>query len=82
MSVRKETLVLTEIYADGFRRTFRASQMLTVIQNAHNLFVFELSGYIHCEKPTLLMQSMSPKLPTITLLVVNCDVQENGRVKR
>lgn len=82
MNVQKESLVLTEIYADSFRRTFQDNQMVTVIQNAHNLFVFELSCCIHSENPTLLMQSMYPKLATIAMLVVNCEIQANGRVRR
>lgn len=85
MNVDRETLVLTEIYSDGFRRTFRNTQLVSVVQNSHNLYVFELSGCYNqncVEKPTLLMQSMFPRLPTVSLLVVNCEIQENKRLKR
>lgn len=82
MNVNKETLVLTEIYSDGFRRTFRDNQLISVIQSAINLYVFEISGYYQCEKPTLLMQSMFARLPTVAILVVNCEIQESGKMKR
>ena len=88
--IKKDLLILTELYHDGFNRTFNDKQMLNVIHEGDNIYAFEAPSGLFPE-----MDSQDDQVPVMTdgtdvpiqdttvILVANCQSQgKNGYHKR
>ena len=77
--IKEESLILTELYHDGFHRTFHDRQSLSVVHEGDNLYAFEEPSGLFPEMDAAEVQSpvmadgnSGPIQDTIVILVANC----------
>ena len=77
--IKEESLILTELYYDGFHRTFHDKQSLSVVHDGDNIYAFEAPSGLFPEmdtgegnSPVLADSSKGPIQDTIVILVANC----------
>lgn len=75
--IQEESLILTELYYDGFHRTFHDKQSLSIVHEGDNIYAFEApSGLFpemdHAGDVQALSDTSGPIQDTILILVANC----------
>ena len=73
IGIKEEALILTELYHDGFHRTFSDKQSLDVIHDGDNVYAFEAPGELF---PEVDVEDSHPAVvssqDTILILLANC----------
>lgn len=77
--IKEESLILTELYHDGFHRTFHDKQSLGVVHEGDNLYAFEEPSGLFpkmdagdVQNPVMGDGTGGPIQDTIVILVANC----------
>lgn len=77
--IKEDSLILTELYYDGFHRTFHDKQSLSVVHEGDNIYAFEAPSGLFPEmdtgddhSPVMADGSNGPIQDTIVILVANC----------
>lgn len=77
--IKEDLLIFTELYHDGFHRTFLDKQSLSVVHEGDNIYAFEAPSGLFPEmdvdddqNPVLGDGSAGPIQDTIVILVANC----------
>ena len=76
--IKEESLILTELYYDGFHRTFHDKQSLSIVHEGDNIYAFEAPSGLFPEMETgdvespVMADNSGPIQDTILILVANC----------
>lgn len=78
--IKEESLILTELYYDGFHRTFNDKQSLSVVHDGDNIYAFESPSQLfpemdtgEAQSPVMSADNDGPIQDTIVILVSNCE---------
>jgi len=75
--IKQESLILTELYYDGFHRTFQDKQSLSIVHEGDNIYAFEAPSGLFPEmdadvQTPVMADNSGPIQDTILILVANC----------
>lgn len=75
--IKEESLILTELYYDGFHRTFHDKQSLSVVHEGDSIYAFEAPSGLFPEMDSdvqtpVMADNSGPIQDTILILVANC----------
>ncbi|XP_020616960.1 ubiquitin carboxyl-terminal hydrolase 31-like [Orbicella faveolata] len=75
--IKQESLILTELYYDGFHRTFHDKQSLSIVHEGDNIYAFEAPSGLFPEmdadvQTPVMADNSGPIQDTILILVANC----------
>lgn len=75
--IKQESLILTELYYDGFHRTFHDKQSLSIVHEGDNIYAFEAPSGLFPEmdadvQTPVMADNSGPIQDTILILVTNC----------
>ena len=88
--IKENSLILTELYHDGFHRTFNDKQLMNDIHEGDNIYAFEAPSGLFPEidargpqRPVVTDGSDGPIQDTAVILIANCQIAgKNGPCKR
>ncbi|RMX43957.1 hypothetical protein pdam_00019814 [Pocillopora damicornis] len=76
--ISEQSLILTELYHDGFHRTFHDKQSLSIVHEGDNIYAFEAPSGLFPEMETedgeapVMSDNKGPISDTILILLANC----------
>lgn len=88
--IKENSLILTELYHDGFHRTFNDKHLMNDIHEGDNIYAFEAPSGLFPEidargpqRPVVTDGSDGPIQDTAVILIANCQIAgKNGPCKR
>ena len=88
--IKENSLILTELYHDGFHRTFNEKQLMNDIHEGDNIYAFEAPSGLFPEidargapRPVVTDGSDGPIQDTAVILIANCQIAgKNAACKR